>query len=44
MKRPPKNTGVPYELALQRIFQEIHDREPGRTIKVEQNVQVQGRS
>ena len=44
MKRPPKNTGIPYELALQRIFQEIHDRESGRTIKVEQNVRVEGRS
>jgi len=44
MKRPPKNTGIPYEMALQRIFQEIHDRETGRTIKVEQNVLVEGRS
>jgi len=39
-----KNTGIPYELALQRIFQEIHDGEPDRTIKVEHNVLVQGRS
>jgi hypothetical protein len=39
-----KNTGIPYEIALQQIFQEIHDREPGRTIKVEQNVAVKGRS
>jgi restriction endonuclease len=39
-----KNTGIPYEMALQQIFQEIHDREPGRTIKVEQNILIEGRS
>ncbi len=39
-----KNTGIPYEIAVQRIFQEILYREQARTIKVEHNVQVQGRS
>jgi hypothetical protein len=39
-----KNTGIPYEIAIQGIFQEILDRESARTIKVEHDVQVQGRS
>jgi Restriction endonuclease len=39
-----KNTGIPYEYAVQRIFQEILDRERDRTIKVDRNVQVQGLS
>jgi hypothetical protein len=39
-----KNTGIPYEIATQQIFQEILDREPGRTIKVQHDVQVQGQS
>jgi hypothetical protein len=42
--RRKKNTGIPYEIAVQQIFQEILDCESARTIKVEHNVQVQGQS
>jgi len=37
-----KNTGIPYEIAVQRIFQEIVSRETGRNITVKHNEPIQG--
>jgi hypothetical protein len=34
---------MPYEIAVQQIFQEIHDRESPKATKVERNVKVHGR-
>jgi hypothetical protein len=35
-------TGISYELLVQSIFQEIHDQEDIRTIKVEHDVDIKG--
>jgi hypothetical protein len=38
------NTGIPYELIVQSIFQEILDQERAHTIRVEHNVELKGRT
>jgi restriction endonuclease len=38
------NTGIPYELLVQSIFQEILDQESAHTIRVEHNVELKGRT
>src|SRR5262245_28658186 len=38
------NTGIPYELIVQSIFQEILDQERAHTIQVKHNVELQGRT
>jgi Restriction endonuclease len=38
------NTGIPYELVVQSIFQEILDQEGAHTIRVEHNVELKGRT
>jgi Restriction endonuclease len=38
------NTGIPYELVIQAMFQEILNKGGGRTIKVRHNVVVKGRT
>ncbi|MDA9589570.1 restriction endonuclease [Opitutales bacterium] len=39
-----KNTGIPYELLTKRIFQDILDQSDVKTIKVEHNVILQGKT
>jgi len=39
-----KNTGIPYELVVQSIFQEILSQEAAQTVSVEHNVTVEGRT
>jgi Restriction endonuclease len=39
-----KNTGIPYEIMVQRVFQEILDCESVQTIKVQRDVKVRGKS
>ena len=43
MAKKTKETGIPYELIVRAIFQEIHDQQQVRTISVEHNVIVQGK-
>ena len=38
------NTGLPYELVVQSIFQEILDQDGACTIRVEHDVELQGRT
>ena len=38
-----KNTGIPYELIAQAIFQTIHDAEDVGTVKVEHNKKIKGK-
>lgn len=39
-----KNTGIPYELLTKRIFQDILDQSQVKTIKVEHNITLQGKT
>jgi hypothetical protein len=38
------NTGIPYEVLVQGIFQELHDQTSVETIRVKHNVRLKGRS
>lgn len=38
------NTGIPYELLVQEVFQEILDQKSARTIMVERDVKVKGKT
>ncbi len=38
------NTGIPYELLAQSIFQEMHDTSGAKTIDVQRDVKIQGKS
>jgi hypothetical protein len=37
-----KNTGIPYEVLTQQIFQAIHDQSQIKNVKVQHNVELQG--
>lgn len=39
-----KNTGLPYEILTQKIFQALHDQDQIKNIKVQQNVTLQGKT
>ena len=39
----PVNTGIPYELLVRSIFQEILDQDKAKTIRVVQNTSVKGK-
>jgi hypothetical protein len=39
-----KNTGIPYEILAQRIFQALHDQSQIKNIQVQQNVKLQGKT
>ena len=39
-----KNTGIPYEILTQQIFQALHDQDLIKTIKVQHNVELQGKT
>jgi Restriction endonuclease len=45
MQKPsmPVNTGIPYELLIRSIFQEILGQDKAKTIRVKQNTSVQGK-
>ncbi len=39
-----KNTGIPYEILTQQIFQALHDQDQVKNITVQHNVQLQGKT
>ncbi len=39
-----KNTGIPYEILTQQIFQALHDQDRVKNIKVQHNVELQGKT
>jgi hypothetical protein len=39
-----KNTGIPYEILTQQIFQALHDQDQVKNIKVQHNVELQGKT
>ena len=39
-----KNTGIPYEVLTQQIFQSLHDQDEVNNIEVKQNVTLQGKT
>lgn len=38
-----KNTGIPYEILTQQIFQTLHDQSQIKNIKVQHNIELQGK-
>jgi hypothetical protein len=42
--RMSKNTGIPYEILTQQIFQALHDQSQIKNIQVQQNVKLKGKT
>ena len=39
-----KNTGIPYEVMTQQIFQSLHDQDKVKNINAQHNIELQGKT